>query len=105
MKQYLRPLCLLVIAVVPLRADAQDPAPVRRIADELFCSSVADQALDLLGDLSFERGQFDEARHWWSLIAPLEPCSDDRLRYPNPNVEIARIETKQLLALIFQGRL
>ena len=79
--------------------------PLRRIADELFCSSVGDQALDLLGDLAFERGQFDEARHWWSLIAPLEPTGDDRLRYPDPHVDVVRVQAKQLLALIFQGRL
>src|SRR5207253_8221101 len=43
---------------------ARSPVPLRRLVDELFCSTAGDQALDLLGDLAFERGHFDEARHW-----------------------------------------
>ena len=80
-------------------------SPLRRIVDELFCSSAGDQALDLLGDLAFERGQFDEARHWWSQLAPLDPPPTDSLRYPDPKVDLVRVHAKQILALIFQGRL
>ena len=35
---------------------------LRRLVDERFCSSVTDQALQLLGDLAFERGEFGEAQ-------------------------------------------
>jgi hypothetical protein len=79
--------------------------PLRRLADELFCSSVGDQALDLLGDLAFERGHFDEARHWWSQLAPLDPLPADHLRFPDPKVDLVRVQAKQILVLIFQGRL
>ena len=79
--------------------------PLRRLVDELFCSSVGDQALDLLGDLAFERGQFDDARHWWSLLAPLGSPRPHRLRFPDPKVDTIRAEAKQILARIFQGRL
>lgn len=79
--------------------------PLRRLVDELFCSSPGDQALDLLGDLSFERGQFDEARHWWSLLAPQGGSGAGRLLFPHPKVDLARVQAKQILALIFQGRL
>jgi outer membrane protein assembly factor BamB/tetratricopeptide (TPR) repeat protein len=99
--------------------------PLRRLVDELFCSAPGDQALDLLGDLSFEKGQFEEARHWWSLLAPLDgvpcprsaidehggngrqawACHPDRLLFPHPKLDLARVQAKQVLALIFQGRL
>jgi outer membrane protein assembly factor BamB len=79
--------------------------PLRRLVDELFCSSPGDQALDLLGDLSFERGQFEEARYWWSLLAPLAGSGTDRLLFPHPKVDLARVQAKQILALIFQGHL
>src|SRR6516165_4339147 len=79
--------------------------PLRRLVDELFCSAPGDQALDLLGDLSFEKGQFEEARHWWSLLAPLDGSGEGRSLFPHPKVDLARVQAKQILALIFQGRL
>src|SRR5262249_12508835 len=42
---------------------------LRRIVQETFCSRFADRALDLLGDLAFERGDFEEAGSWWRLLA------------------------------------
>ena len=88
---------------------SRSPLPLHRVVDELFCSSVGDQALDLLGDLAFERGQFGEAQHWWSLLVPFpsEPgtaCAG-RFRFPDPRVDGVRTQAKLILALIFQGRL
>ena len=74
----------------------RDPAALRRLADELFCSRVGDRALDSLGDLAFERGHFEEAQHWWRLLEQ---------RYPGPEVDIVRVEAKQVLASMFEGRL
>ena len=34
---------------------------LRKVVEEAFCSTAAEKALDLLGDLAFERGQFDDA--------------------------------------------
>lgn len=73
----------------------RSPIPLRRLVDELFCSRAGDQALDLLGDLAFERGDFDEARYWWRYLT---------LHFPDPQVDVLRAEAKQTLALIFQGR-
>jgi outer membrane protein assembly factor BamB len=84
---------------------ARSPLPLRRLVDDLFCSTYGDQALDLLGDLAFERGQFEDARHWWGLLTPLGPPAADPLRFPNPRVDLVRVQAKQILALIFQGRL
>jgi cellulose synthase operon protein C len=83
----------------------RDPGPLRQLVDERFCSTSGGAALDLLGDLAFERGDFDEARHWWRLLAPLpvENVGLLQLRFPGRNIDIARAEAKQILALAFQG--
>ncbi len=82
---------------------------LRRIVAEAFCTHAAEKALDLLGDLAFEKGHFLEARHWWSLIVP--PLSDSepspnearRLVFPDPQLGPARVRAKQIVALIFEG--
>lgn len=89
------------------RRDAQ---VLRRIVDEAFVSRSTDQALDLLGELAFERGDFDEAIYWWRCI--VRPASDLgpppgakslELTFPDPHVDIARIRAKQILAQLFGG--
>ena len=40
-----------------------------RVVDDAFISNAGASALDLLGDLAFERGQPVEARRWWQLLA------------------------------------
>src|SRR5436190_1727961 len=69
---------------------SRSPVPLRRLVDDLFCSTPGDQALDLLGDLCFERGQFEEARHWWSLLVPLDGERENRLIFPHPKVDLTR---------------
>ncbi len=95
--------------LLELGRSRRDPAPLRQLVDEMFCATGADEALDLLGDLAFERGDFDEARHWWRRLAPLPPpdAADgpEPLRYPDPRVDGVRVEAKQILALAFAGRL
>lgn len=87
-----------------------DSAPLRQLVDQMVCCGCGEEALDLLGDLAFERGDFDEARHWWRQLAAL-PADEatsgagSLLRFPGANVETARVEAKQILALAFQGRL
>ena len=82
----------------------RDSAPLRQLVDELFCSRSGAEALDLLGDLAFERGEFDEARHWWRQLAPLPEDSHlHALRFPGRHVDAIRTEAKQILALAFQG--
>jgi outer membrane protein assembly factor BamB len=92
--------------LLALGRQGRDPAPLRRLVDEMFCSRLTGEALDLLGDLAFERGDFDEARAWWRRVAP--PLSDDfsALLYPGPSgVDRVRVQAKQILALAFAGRL
>ncbi|MBI3821700.1 MAG: PQQ-binding-like beta-propeller repeat protein [Planctomycetes bacterium] len=82
----------------------RSPIPLRKLANELFCSTHGEQAIDLLGDLAFEQGRFDEASHWWRLLAPLESTGSTRLLFPHPQLDPARIRAKQILALTFQNR-
>ncbi|MDA1166177.1 MAG: hypothetical protein O3B13_24035, partial [Planctomycetota bacterium] len=47
-----------------------DEVMLRRTVDTAFNSSFGDDALLLLGELAFERGQFALARQYWSLLVP-----------------------------------
>src|SRR5262249_12562447 len=87
---------------------------LRTIVEEAFCSKAAEPALELLGDLAFERGDFDAARRWWRLLAiPVDETSKqardqlasvEDLVYPDPqNNRVARVRAKQLIARRFQG--
>lgn len=47
-----------------------DEALLKRIADELFCSSYGDDALFALGEIALERGQPATARAYWGRLSP-----------------------------------
>ena len=87
--------------------DERDVRPLRRIVDEAFCSRVGAQALDLLGDLAFEKGNLEEAQSWWQMLAPAPAASGDasvpQLRYPDPPLDLARVMAKHVLARLYQG--
>jgi outer membrane protein assembly factor BamB len=89
--------------------DAHDTRALRRVVDEAFCSSFAGQAIDLLGDLAFEKGNFAEARGWWRLLAlpasDAAPADPGARRFPDPQVDVARVRAKQVIALLFEGEL
>jgi outer membrane protein assembly factor BamB len=44
---------------------------LRRVVDELFCSSWGDDALMALGELALERGDIAAARRYWEQVSPL----------------------------------
>lgn len=50
---------------------ARDPALLRRVVDEAFCSSWGDDALWALGELALERGDYGAARRAWERMSPL----------------------------------
>lgn len=82
----------------------RDPAPLLRLLEEAFCSRPGEQALDLLGDLAFERGCFDEAERWWRMLLPAEKkLSGLDLLYPDPQADLALVRAKLLLARLFRG--
>ena len=86
-------------------AATRDAALLRKIADEWFCSRPGERALELLGDLAFERGRFAEAIGWWQLLAPPADAtpSPGRLAYPDPQDDVPRVRAKQLMAIHFHG--
>src|SRR5262249_34478413 len=95
-------------------AAQRDVRLLRRVVEEAFCSRFGERALDLLGDLAFERGRFDEANHWWSMIVPPAGAVEKpkkegaksafpALLFPDPQLDIARVRAKQLLARLFIG--
>jgi outer membrane protein assembly factor BamB len=89
---------------------ARDAAVLRRLVEESFCSRYTDRALDLLGDLAFERGSFEEAEHWWRMLAlpATERASASHrpgfmLLFPDPQVDRAQVWAKQIMARLFRG--
>jgi outer membrane protein assembly factor BamB len=94
-------------------AAQRDARLLKRVVDEAFCSRYGDRALDMLGDLAFERGQFGEAEQWWRMIAPTagdKPPADvpktacPALVFPDPQVNLARVRAKQVLARAFAAQ-
>jgi outer membrane protein assembly factor BamB/tetratricopeptide (TPR) repeat protein len=87
-------------------AGTRDAATLRQVAEEWFCSRPGERALELLGDLAFERGRFAEAEAWWQLLAPPADAatSPGRLAFPGPQGDVARVRAKQLMAIHSQGR-
>jgi outer membrane protein assembly factor BamB len=92
----------------------RDSALLQRVVDQAFCSRSAEEALELLGDLACERGNFDEAQSWWRLLT--RPASADQrpaktdyrkaeiLEFPDPQPErAARVRAKQIIVRLFQG--
>ncbi len=98
---------------------ARDVRPLRRAVEEAFCSRHAEPALELLGDLALERGEFPEAERWWRLLArpaseaarpaPAPPWTkadgspDLDLVFPDPQGDVARYRAKQIVARLFAG--
>lgn len=97
---------------------AQDQRMLRRIVREAFASGPGEEALDLLGDLAFARGHFEEAEYWWRLLASGAESGEQRAEsqnktvtgsglsvpsYPLPTVDIPRVRAKQILARMMRG--
>lgn len=77
----------------------RDRRLLQRIVDEAFCAEAAAPALELLGDLAYERGDLDEALAWWRLLAVLPNDKPDELSllYPAGTQQQAAALARQLL--------
>lgn len=98
-----------------------DEAPLLRIVDSAFNSSVGDDALWLLGELAFEQGRFALSRQYWSLLVPsavhqrdnADPESTENgsaarpmlsyLTYPDPLIRREEVLARLVLCSIFEG--
>jgi outer membrane protein assembly factor BamB len=79
--------------------DKGDQEALQRVVNEMFCSSVGDEAADLLGDLHFRDGRFSEALAAYRRLVPDGPTGPSSLVYPDPDVDLARVAAKKLLCL------
>lgn len=77
--------------------EERDRASLRRIVEQAFCSTWGDDALDLLGDLAFQDGRFEEAIALYKQLVPDSADSGSGLVYPDPSVDLARVAAKKLL--------
>jgi outer membrane protein assembly factor BamB len=76
----------------------RDPRPLWQLLDRYFVSRPAGEALLLLGDLLFERGEFREAEQTWRRLLP-DAGAD--VAYPNSKADPALVRARVALALIF----
>jgi outer membrane protein assembly factor BamB/tetratricopeptide (TPR) repeat protein len=81
----------------------RDRTLLRRVVEEAFCSSWGDDALELLGDLAFEDGQFAEALAAYRQLVPDQPNDRLTLTHPDPSVDVARVAAKKLLCRAVQA--
>src|SRR5262249_36988928 len=76
-----------------------DPAPLWQLLDRYFVSRPADEGILLLGDILFERGQFQAAERLWRHLLP-DAGAD--LIYPGSRSDLAAVRARIVLAIIFQ---
>jgi outer membrane protein assembly factor BamB len=86
----------------------RDRAALRTIVDEFFCSTVADKAVDALGEAAFAEGRLNDAVGWWMKLLPRDWShgggdSQFQLRCPTPRVDSARVVAKCILARALSG--
>lgn len=84
--------------------DDRDPKALRLVVERAFCSSWGDDALELLGDLAFQDGRFDEALNLYRRLVADDPDNPLALIHPDPSVDLARVAAKKLLCRAAAGR-
>lgn len=91
-----------------------DEQALRRVINIGLLSSYGDDALLLLGELSFERGRFAAARWYWEQLVPEPPAmppmengtsgpASQQLTYPDPDIDPALVRAKLVLCSLFGG--
>ncbi|MFO0909278.1 MAG: PQQ-binding-like beta-propeller repeat protein [Isosphaeraceae bacterium] len=81
----------------------RDRNALRRVVDQAFCSSWGDDAIELLGDLAFQEGRFDETLACYRRLVPDAPGGSSGLVHPDPSVDLARVAAKKLICRAAQG--
>lgn len=91
-----------------------DEQQLRRVVQAGFNSSYGDDALWILGELAFERGDFALARTTWELLIPEQPRADQaatklatatgELTYLDPDYPAAEVAARLVLCSIFAGQ-
>jgi outer membrane protein assembly factor BamB len=78
----------------------RDPAPIRHLLARYFVSRATPEALSLLGELAFERGEYRRAERYWRQLLPAD---GDDLSYPDAPADPASVQARIVLARLFQG--
>ncbi|HUG90227.1 MAG TPA: PQQ-binding-like beta-propeller repeat protein [Planctomycetaceae bacterium] len=88
----------------------RDEALLRRVVAQAFTSSFGDDALWLLGEWAWDRGELSSARAYWTQMLPLpldQPVAPGRplpvLRYPDAGRSQAEILARLVLVSIVEG--
>lgn len=84
---------------------ARDRPLLRRVVDVAFCSSWGDDAVELLGDLAFQDGRFDEALGAYRRLVADEDRGGLAFVHPDPSVDLARVAAKKILCRVSLGTL
>ncbi len=81
----------------------RDRSLLRRVIEEAFCSSWGDEALELLGDLSFQEGQFAEALAAYRQLVPDSSTEGQGLIHPDISINVAKVAAKKLICKTAMG--
>ncbi|MBY0397560.1 MAG: hypothetical protein K2X91_13985, partial [Thermoleophilia bacterium] len=84
-------------------AEGRDRDLLRRVVEEQFCSSWGDDAAELLGDLAFQDGRFDEALANYRRLVPDRADDASAFTHPDPSVDLARVAAKKILCRAAAG--
>ena len=94
--------------------ESNDDRLLKQIVRHSFCSSAGDDALWLLGELTFERGEYAVARQAWERLVPaFLPMPKEgnaaaqksrHLVYPDSSFPLAEVRARLVLCSIFDGQ-
>jgi outer membrane protein assembly factor BamB len=84
-----------------LDAAGRDPLALADVRDRHFVARPTEQALALLAEMQFERGEFADAERTWRMLLPAADGHD--LAYPQPAGDVAGYRAKAILAAFAAG--
>ncbi|MGF1582132.1 MAG: PQQ-binding-like beta-propeller repeat protein [Gemmataceae bacterium] len=76
---------------------------LREAVRDFYAHPATAQALRLLGDLAFEKGDFGAAKQWWALLGPMDESVPSRLIHPARQLDLGEVQARWVLATLFQG--
>lgn len=90
----------------------RDKALLRRVVDQFFASSSGDDALDALGEIWLEEGDYGAARSAWRRLVPRDAdVSPDSaavtrmIAYPDTDLDPGRLRARLTLVSVLEGDL
>lgn len=84
----------------------RNPRLLLNVVDQAFASSWGAKALLALGEMALESGQCAAARAYWEMIVPVDAPPDvppTWLRTPAPELDLAGVRARLVLASILEG--